>query len=424
MAKSASSGLLADLQQDVAGLATLWTITRKDGVTLRFTDLDTDVLFDGDTYSAAVGYTRTAIESQVGTSVDNVDVTGFFNDDAISEHDLRAGRYDYANVSIRLVNWQNLANGPMTIRTGTLGEVNFSDNGQYSVEIRGLTQAYTTIIGVLVQAECRANVGDLHCKIPLKPPVVKRGIAYAVGQFVRAPVAVSGIANPDIASIVAGLITEDYDNRIYVCATAGTTDATTQPVYDETVGDGTTDGSAVFEAMESWTRSAVVASVVGDDRTFTITVDEPRASSATQDAENSAELSILQSMVSVEQAMIATATSTDVNGNTIYESLNTPSATPAAPWFTYGAVGWDTGLNAGLAMEIKGWDATTNKVTVYLAMPYTVAVGDKLSIYPGCTKLVPACANKFNNVLNYRGEPYVPGQDAILAYPTPPGTSG
>lgn len=421
MTKSATPGLLSDLQQTVATLATLWSIVRKDGVALHFTDLDTDVVLDGITYESAVGYTRTAVESQVGTSVDNMDVTGFFNSEAISEQDLRAGRFDYAKVTIQLVNWKNLANGPMTLRTGTIGEVIFSDNGQYSSEVRGLTQAYTTVIGELVQAECRANLGDYRCKIPLNPPVVMRNAAYTAGQFVRAPLAIAGIPNPDIPAITAGLTSEDYHNRIYICVTGGTTDATTQPVYDETDGLDTTDGTAAFQAMESWTRSAVVASISGDGRTFTITIDEPRASAASQTTEAAAELAILQSMVAVEQAMVASATSTDVNGNTIYESLATPGASPAAHWFTYGAVNWESGLNAKLAMEVKGWDAATNTVTLYLQMPYVIAVGDKLSIYPGCTKLVPACVAKFDNILNMRAEPYVPGQDAILAYPTPNG---
>jgi uncharacterized phage protein (TIGR02218 family) len=46
-------------------------------------------------------------------------------------------------------------------------------------------------------------------------------------------------------------------------------------------------------------------------------------------------------------------------------------------------------------------------------MPFEVQVGDKLSIYAGCDKRRETCFTKFNNVINFRGEPDLPGLDAI-----------
>jgi hypothetical protein len=43
----------------------------------------------------------------------------------------------------------------------------------------------------------------------------------------------------------------------------------------------------------------------------------------------------------------------------------------------------------------------------------TIANGNGYSVYPGCKKrLIADCKTKFANVVNFRGEPYVPGEEA------------
>ena len=68
-------------------------------------------------------------------------------------------------------------------------------------------------------------------------------------------------------------------------------------------------------------------------------------------------------------------------------------------------------------MEVKTWTQTGGVVQLYLPMPRPVQVGDTLSIYPGCDKRVGHCRDKFNNIVNMRAEPYVPGTDFILTSP-------
>ena len=66
-----------------------------------------------------------------------------------------------------------------------------------------------------------------------------------------------------------------YENRLYRCVVAGST-AAVGPVYGTTVGEQTTDGSAVFEAMEAWSRSGIVVDVI-DSASFTAAIDEARS---------------------------------------------------------------------------------------------------------------------------------------------------
>ncbi|MFA2236976.1 hypothetical protein ACD965_24145, partial [Escherichia coli] len=40
-------------------------------------------------------------------------------------------------------------------------------------------------IGELYSPECRADLGDHRCKVPVNPPEIARSTAYSVGDVVR-----------------------------------------------------------------------------------------------------------------------------------------------------------------------------------------------------------------------------------------------
>jgi uncharacterized phage protein (TIGR02218 family) len=101
--------------------------------------------------------------------------------------------------------------------------------------------------------------------------------------------------------------------------------------------------------------------------------------------------------------------------------LQVGSATPTAPapegWFDDGIISFTSGALDDASYEIKSWDGS--ELTLYLPIPGGVlpAPGDTFSIEPGCNKTIYDCANKYNNVVNFRGEPTIPGQDLIFNYP-------
>lgn len=81
-----------------------------------------------------------------------------------------------------------------------------------------------------------------------------------------------------------------------------------------------------------------------------------------------------------------------------------------------GLLTWTSGANVGRKMEVKGF-ASGGMFTLFLPMPSTVATGDNYSLRPGCDKKFSTCKDRYNNVRNFRGEPNVPGNDQVLAYP-------
>jgi hypothetical protein len=356
MPKNLSPAMRAHLDAETTRLAAIWRITRTDGQQFFFTDHDRDIVFGGDTYRADAGFERTAIRGDAGFAVDNLDLVGVFAEGGIVEDEVRAGLFDGAEIRVSFVHWDDPDTyGEIRLRRGTLGETRLTPQGYFTAELRGLAQPLAQSTLKMWSPECRADLGDERCTVPIWPAEVARSIAYAAGQFVR-------VSDPP-----GGPLAEDYDDRIYECVTAGTTDAV-QPAYNTTPGNNTTDGTAVFRAYDAFTRAAEVGTVV-DDREFVLTA-----------------------------ALDGFATG----------------------WFDDGLLVWETGANAGVAYEVKSWVQATRTLTLWESARQAVEVGDKFRVAPGCHKrLVQDCRDKFaipgsvffanGNARNFRGEPFVPG---------------
>lgn len=185
--KSLTAGMKTHISGAVTTLCSCWKVTREDGHILGFTDHDTDITFEGVVYIAQSGYFRSAISNSATTSVDNLEVKGFLDDETISEADLINGMYDYASVEIFLLNWANLGQGIIRMRYGHFGEVTRWPSGLFVVELRGLMQQFEQTVGQIFTPECRADLGDKRCKITLFPNVRESGKNYNVGERVRIP---------------------------------------------------------------------------------------------------------------------------------------------------------------------------------------------------------------------------------------------
>jgi uncharacterized phage protein (TIGR02218 family) len=97
-------------------------------------------------------------------------------------------------------------------------------------------------------------------------------------------------------------------------------------------------------------------------------------------------------------------------------------------WFGRGKLTFSSGANAGLSVEVKEHRAAGGEVRLSLwqQMPEPVAAGDLFVVTAGCDKRFETCRSKFNNAINFRGFPHLPGNDFIAAYAVPgePGHDG
>ena len=296
--KSISAALTAHLGLNSTTLAVLWKVKRTDGQVFGFTDHDKDITYNDGTdnviYFASSGFTPSSTESGSEMAADNLEVTAFVQVSAITEADLRAGLYNFATVEIRVVNYADLTQGDLKIRSGTLGEVKIT-SGVGHFEIRGLLYRLSLAIGQLFGPTCRAELGDAKCGINL----------------------------------------------------------------------------ALFRQNGS-------VSTVTDRRSFV-----PAAG-----------LKMVGS--------------------------STPNNAAPAGWFNGGILTWTQGQNISFSMEVKTWDGTT--ITLFESMIFNITSGDTFTIEPGCNLTISDCTNKFNNIVNFRGEPFIPGLDQIYIYPNADGS--
>jgi uncharacterized phage protein (TIGR02218 family) len=102
-----------------------------------------------------------------------------------------------------------------------------------------------------------------------------------------------------------------------------------------------------------------------------------------------------------------------VNTVTSRQVFISNAMTQAAGYFSGGEIEWLTGTNAGRKMEIK--EFSNKQFTLVLPMPNNVAVSDTFKAVAGCDKTFTTCYRKFNNAVNFRGEPHVPGMDKMLS---------
>ena len=89
----------------------------------------------------------------------------------------------------------------------------------------------------------------------------------------------------------------------------------------------------------------------------------------------------------------------------------------AANWFAAGRLSFTSGANHGRAAQIKRHTLAGGvaQVELWLALSEPVAVGDGLTLTPGCDKQFATCNSKFANAINFRGHPYMPGTGAAFA---------
>jgi uncharacterized phage protein (TIGR02218 family) len=90
----------------------------------------------------------------------------------------------------------------------------------------------------------------------------------------------------------------------------------------------------------------------------------------------------------------------------------------AEGWFDAGKLTFVDGGNAGLAMEVKRhrFDGETVAIELWQALPEPLATGNSFVVTAGCDKRFATCRNRFNNAVNFRGFPHIPGNDFVIRY--------
>lgn len=103
----------------------------------------------------------------------------------------------------------------------------------------------------------------------------------------------------------------------------------------------------------------------------------------------------------------------DLIANTV-----TLDAGVAAETFLGGHLRWIDGPLTGLTSEIA--DIVGNRLTLAMPIDHAIPPGARVFLREGCDRTIATCATRFANAENFRGEPFLPGNDLIARYPLPP----
>ena len=95
-------------------------------------------------------------------------------------------------------------------------------------------------------------------------------------------------------------------------------------------------------------------------------------------------------------------------------------------WFEKGRVRVMSGSAAGLMGLVKNDRVQADGsrlVELWQRLGAEVAAGDLVRLEPGCDKRAETCRLKFDNFLNFRGFPHIPGEDWLVSYPVQSGAN-
>ena len=167
MTRSISTELKDHLAQEVTTVAFLWHIQRKDATSFYFTDHDADIDYGGNTYKAINSAAVSGMQQSSKLTADTFDFEMILNSADITANDLRAGRFDFADVWIYLINYADTSQGVVSIISGKLGEIEIKSDNRAKAEFRSLTQLVNQTIGRIIGPECDADLGDSRCGVTL-----------------------------------------------------------------------------------------------------------------------------------------------------------------------------------------------------------------------------------------------------------------
>ncbi len=86
--------------------------------------------------------------------------------------------------------------------------------------------------------------------------------------------------------------------------------------------------------------------------------------------------------------------------------------TVADDLYQYGIAEFTSGMNSGLQRTITAWKS--NIAFLDEPTPTAPSPGDTVTLIYGCDKTLATCLNRFNNLANYFGFPYIPPEEAAV----------
>lgn len=351
---------------DAVALARIVTIVSPSGKrTLRLADAQDDITIGSFTWTAEPGCLSTAIAYANDGTVSNMEVTvSAYETGQLKPKDVIFGIFDGSSMIVELIDPTSPDSGTMVLLSGYVGIPKLNRDGTATFELRSVLMRARSVVSEQFGPMCRADYGDDRCKKAVLPADITRNKTYVVAT------SIGGTLDYDRVNDAWGRVRtgsagdpSDYANVIYECTTAGTT-AGSAPTYDPTIGNTTTDGTAIFIARDSLCRYAKIDSIV--------------------------------------------------DGHSILIDRLPEAAASVDGYYTLGTIILRSGDNEDVSFPLSNWDPSGNKASFFLDISQIVVGGEWIEIMRGCDKTESTCFTRDNNIINRRAESFVPGRDLLL----------
>jgi hypothetical protein len=348
------------------GLEALVTIFAGKGPIL-FTSNGTPITLGLLTWAAAPGADITGIQFPADGSPANVDVTIMARPGGVIQPgDGLRGTLDGWDAQVAVIDPDNMQHGAFTLLIGTVGSVQEDANGLLTIAINGPLAQAKAPISEHYSIIARESLGDDRCKIPIMPADIGRNQYYTIAA--PPPPGLQHVSDcfGRMRMPATGAV-EDYQNVYFECTTSGIT-AASAPTYSPT--GTTTDGTAQFTARNAWLR------YVRGQATDPFTI--------------------------------------------LFEYLPDSRASGDDTWYApFCNLYVRSGPLTSTRIPVNFWNSAA--LTVQLAQPVSPTdfpAHTQFEIHRGCNLTANICNTIFNNIVNRRGEEFVP-PDLISAYSTP-----
>lgn len=107
---------------------------------------------------------------------------------------------------------------------------------------------------------------------------------------------------------------------------------------------------------------------------------------------------------------VAGTVQTGSTATTVYTGLTVDDG-----YYTGGVVAFTSGPLLGVTRTVRNYSADGGAVTFWQPLPSAPAVGDAVTLTPGCDRsLGSAGCARFDNRLRYRGQPYIPPPETAV----------
>ncbi|MEE9367047.1 MAG: DUF2163 domain-containing protein [Dehalococcoidales bacterium] len=343
MSTTMDAAALLHLQQTGITISSCLKITLADARVFAFTNSSQDLTIDDVVYSSTAGQTPSAVQTTSGFGVDSIDIETLKELTGISTDEILSGAFDSATFIYFLANYEDTTQDFGILRAGRLGQITANRNS-FTIELRGIIEAYSKQTLEMTTPACRADLGDARCQVELDPAFWTASTVFT--ERAAFDEAVGSTVKPTSAN-----------GRYFFASTGGTSD-TSEPSWNLTIGGTTVDGSVIWTAAESLTVTGAVTSVsTATKRVFQDT-------SLTKDDEF------------FDGGLVTWLTGSNAGRSFEVKRYETVGSLP--------------------------------EVEFIVSTFFDIEVGDTYTISAGCFKrVIEDCLTRFANTFNFRGEPYV-----------------